>query len=71
MIKVTKFDGKEIVVNADLIEMIEVTPDTVISLTTKNKILVKENMEEIVEKIIAYKRAIHSFPEKDEGETAN
>lgn len=64
MIKVTKFDGNKIVVNAELIETIESTPDTVLSLTTKNKILVKETIDELIEKVMTYKKAIHSFPEK-------
>jgi len=69
MIKVTKYDGKEIVINAELIETIESTPDTVISLTTKNKIIVKETVEQLIEKIIAYKQLVHKFPQK--GESTN
>lgn len=66
MIKVTKFDGNEVVVNAELIEMIESTPDTVISLTTKNKILVKETVDQIVKKVMEYKKTVCSFPDKEE-----
>ena len=66
MIKVTRFDGNEIVINAELVEMVESTPDTVISLTTKNKILVRESVDEIIQKVLAYKQTIHAFPDKDE-----
>lgn len=66
MIKVTRFDGNEIVINAELIETVEATPDTVISLTTKNKILVRESVDDIVGKVINYKQNIHTFPDKGE-----
>jgi flagellar protein FlbD len=47
-------------VNSDLIEFIEQTPNTVISMSSGRKLVVAETCEEIREKIIAYKRAIHS-----------
>ena len=59
MIYVTKLNDEEFVLNADLIESIERTPDTVISLTTGKKILVKETPEEVVKKVIEYKRKIY------------
>lgn len=49
MISVTRMDGRRIVVNAFLIELIEYTPDTVLSLTTGRKVLVKETVEDVVE----------------------
>ncbi|NLJ61294.1 MAG: flagellar FlbD family protein [Firmicutes bacterium] len=58
MIKVHRFDGSELVVNADLIESIEATPDTVITLTTGKKIVVTDSVEVIIERIMDYKRAI-------------
>ena len=61
MIKLTRFDNKGIVLNAELIEQIEQTPDTVIKLTNGKKILVKETEDEIIEKTIIYKRKIHSI----------
>lgn len=60
MIKVTRLNGQQIVVNADLIEFVEEIPDTIISLTTGKKIMVRENTEEIVDKTVAYRRASHS-----------
>ena len=60
MIEVKKIDGEEIVINADLIETIQATPDTVITLTNGKKILVKNSVVEIKEKVISYHRKI--FP---------
>jgi len=59
LIKVTKLNGAELVVNADLIEMIEANPDTVISLTSGRKIVVKEDADLIIDKVIRYKREIN------------
>ncbi|MBS4024768.1 MAG: flagellar FlbD family protein [Clostridia bacterium] len=58
MIIVTRINGKELVVNAELIEFIESTPDTVISLTTGRKMVVAESTEEIVNRVIKYKLSI-------------
>jgi flagellar protein FlbD len=46
-------------VNADLIESLEATPDTVVTLTSGNKLLVRDSMEEIQAKIVDFKRRIH------------
>ena len=59
MITLTKLNTQTFVINSDLIETIETTPDTVIALTTGNKYVVKESTEEIIDKIITYKRKIH------------
>lgn len=58
MIKLTKLNAQEFVINSDLIETIEHTPDTVITVTTGNKYVVKEQQEEIINRIIDYKRKI-------------
>jgi len=58
VINVTKLNGDEFTVNADMIEFIEETPDTVISLISGKKVVVKEKKEEIIEKVIDYKRKI-------------
>lgn len=60
MIAVTRLDGSPLVVNVDLVEWIERTPDTVISLVNGEKLLVRETPEDLVERIIAFKRAVHS-----------
>ncbi|MBI3967358.1 MAG: flagellar FlbD family protein [Chloroflexi bacterium] len=58
MIKVSRLNGSELVVNAELIETIETTPDTVISLTSGKKLIVREPLDEVVERAIAYRRRI-------------
>jgi flagellar protein FlbD len=62
MIKVTKLNGTELVVNADLIEFVETTPDTLISLTTGRKIMVREELADIIERAIGYRRAARAYP---------
>lgn len=59
MIKLTKMNKNEFILNVDLIQIIEETPDTVITLTNGHKIIVIENAEQIIEKIIKYKRKIY------------
>lgn len=60
MIKVTRLNDTEIVLNAELIEFVEETPDTVITMTTGRKIVVKESVDEIIDKVIQYKQKIYS-----------
>ncbi|HTX18043.1 MAG TPA: flagellar FlbD family protein [Bacteroidota bacterium] len=56
MIEVTRLHNQQIVINADLIEFIEETPDTMISTTTGKKILVQESVSEVIDRIIRYRR---------------
>ncbi|MEA1973194.1 MAG: flagellar FlbD family protein [Candidatus Cloacimonadota bacterium] len=63
MVKITKFNGKEILVNSDLIEFIEATPDTIITLTTGKKVIVKDKVEDLVERIVKFKKKIYELPE--------
>lgn len=58
MVNVTAFDGKEFFINCDLIETIKETPDTVIALSNGKKLIVKESSEEIVERVIEFRRKI-------------
>jgi flagellar protein FlbD len=58
MIQLTKINGRPIVLNSDLIEFIEETPDTVITLTNNDKIVVKDRMSEIIDKVVCYRRMI-------------
>ena len=62
MIRVTRLNGKEFVVNADLIQFLEETPDTVITLVSHEKIVVKEPMNEVVRRVIDYGRSLRTFP---------
>jgi hypothetical protein len=58
VIDVTKMNGLEFTINADLIEVIEEVPDTVITLTTGKKIMVKESRLQIKSLVKNYKREI-------------
>ncbi len=62
MIQVTRLNGKEFVVNAELIQFIEETPDTVITLANKEKIVVLESADEVIRRIREYHRSIRTFP---------
>ena len=59
MITVTKINDRDIVVNCDLIELIETTPDTTITMTTGRKIIVLEKVDEVLDKVVAYKGRIN------------
>jgi len=58
MIELTRLGGEALVVNADLIETIETTPDTVVSLTTGRKLVVRESSAEVIERVVAYRRRL-------------
>ena len=58
MIRLTRLNHEAMVLNADLIEHIEVTPDTVISLTTGEKIMVLETAEEVIERVVEFRRFV-------------
>ncbi len=58
MIELTRFNGTKFSINPDLIEVVETTPDTVISLTTGRKLIVKESRQEVKNLVISYKRGI-------------
>lgn len=58
MIHLTRLNHLPLVLNADLIESIEVTPDTVIALTTGQKLVVLEPVEEVVRRVVEFRRAI-------------
>ncbi|MGB8266834.1 MAG: flagellar FlbD family protein [Candidatus Velthaea sp.] len=60
MIALRRLNGQPIMVNADLIESLESTPDTVVTLTSGNKLIVRDRMEEVQEKIIDYQRKVHT-----------
>ena len=66
MIKLSKVNSKtnkkgEFILNAEIIETIEETPDTVVTLTNGKKLIVDEPMDEIVRRVMKYRRALHQF----------
>ena len=58
MIEVTKMNGRKVLVNPDLIELVEETPDTVILFTTGRKIIIKESRQEIKNLVKSYRKEI-------------
>ncbi|MNS88577.1 Flagellar protein (FlbD) [compost metagenome] len=56
MIKLHRLNGSEFIINADHIEIVEATPDTVITLTNEHKWVVRETPDEVIERIVAFKR---------------
>ena len=60
VISLRRLNNQPIMVNADLIESLESTPDTVVTLVSGNKLIVRDTMEEIRDRIVEYKRRIFS-----------
>jgi flagellar protein FlbD len=58
MITLHRLNGSELTINANHIETVEKTPDTVILLTTERRYIVKESVDEVIEKVIAFNRSI-------------
>jgi len=58
MIQLSMINDMTIVVNSDLIEFIEATPDTVISLSTGRKLIVRESIDEVIDKVVRYRRRL-------------
>ncbi len=61
MIRLTRLNSSSFVLNCDLIEIMESTPDTVITLNNGKKYVVAESIEEVVTKVIQYKGSIFGF----------
>ena len=62
MIAVTRLDGAPMLLNADVVEWVEQTPDTVIGLLNGERFLVRESPDEIVQRIVAFKRSVLAGP---------
>ena len=56
MIKVTRIDDSSLIINADLIEFVESIPESMITLTTGKKIMVKEKIDEIIDRVAEFRR---------------
>jgi len=59
MISVTRMNGARIYINAELIQTVEATPDTIITLINDKKIIVKDPPDEIAQRMIEYQQKIH------------
>jgi flagellar protein FlbD len=58
MIRVTRLNSSPLILNSDLVEHIETTPDTVITLTSGQSLRVRESAEEVVQRIVEFRRSI-------------
>jgi flagellar protein FlbD len=63
MIKLTRLGGEPFILNADLIRYVEARPDTFITLTIGDRIVVEESMEEVLRRTIEYQRSKHLVPD--------
>ncbi len=59
MIKLTRLNQREFVVNAEMIEFVEATPDTIISMVSGKKVMVVENVDVVIERVVEYKKSCH------------
>ncbi len=64
MIALTRLNGQTVLVNCDLIESVESNGETVVTLTTGNALVVRERLDEIERKVVAFKRSIYA-PRQD------
>jgi len=62
MIKLTRLNGEEFVVNADLIRFVECRPDTFVTLTTNDRFIVRESLDEVVRRTVEHSRTIRLIP---------
>ncbi|MGD9122763.1 MAG: flagellar FlbD family protein, partial [Desulfobacterales bacterium] len=70
MIKVTRLNDSVLMVNVDRIQSLQAIPETVITFTNNDKIMVKEPLEEVSQRIVEYQRTINSNPDSGAGLTA-
>jgi flagellar protein FlbD len=62
MIKLTRLDGELFVLNAELIRYVEARPDTFVTLTTGDRIIVRESMDEVMTRAIHYQQSKYLIP---------
>jgi len=60
MIKVTRLNDSTLMINVDMIQSLQAIPETVITFTNNNKLMVKEPLEEVSQKIVDYQRTLYS-----------
>ncbi|MBW2442720.1 MAG: flagellar FlbD family protein, partial [Deltaproteobacteria bacterium] len=70
MIKVTRLNDATLMINVDMIQSLQAIPETVITFTNNNKIMVKEPLEEVSQRIVDYQRTIYSNAAGEDGQTA-
>ncbi len=62
MIKLTRLDGESFLLNADLIKYVEERPDTFVTLTTGDRVIVQEKMEEVLDRALYYHQSKQLIP---------
>jgi flagellar protein FlbD len=62
MIQLTRLNNQPLVVNSDLIKFVENAPDTVLTLVTGEKLVVRESSQEVLAKIVEFRRSIYFGP---------
>ncbi|MCA8986305.1 MAG: flagellar FlbD family protein [Planctomycetaceae bacterium] len=62
MIKLTRLNGEKFVLNAELIRFIESRPDTYITLTSDDRVIVKESVDEVIQRSLDYSRSLRLIP---------
>lgn len=63
MIELTRINGKKFILNCELIKFIESTPDTVITLTQGEKLMVKEDVDSVIRATVSYRKKLSQGPE--------
>lgn len=61
MITITRLDKRVIMLNADMIKTLEATPDTIVTLLNGDTIIVRESVDEVVQRIVEYQRQVRGF----------
>ena len=62
MIKLSRLDGEQFILNADLIRYVESRPDTFITLTSGERVVVAETMDEVLDRAVRYQQTKHLLP---------
>jgi flagellar protein FlbD len=67
MIKLTRLSGEVFILNADLIQYVERRPDTFVTLTSGERLVVSESMDEVLRRAVVYQQAKHLLPPPSDG----
>jgi flagellar protein FlbD len=62
MIKLTRLDGESFILNADLIKYVEQRPDTFITLSSGDRVVVAESMDDVIDRAVQYQQQKHYLP---------
>ncbi len=62
VIRLTRLNGKEFLLNSELIKFLEETPDTVVTLLSGERLVVAESTDDVVKRVIDYGRSLRAFP---------